>query len=114
MHSDKLNARVLNVGQTSHRSSVANDNENFQRICPLKISGEPALKYANRDQCLNMKRTRACRKTPCRATIHTVGGLCGETVITMTTRESSKFKFSLCTVGGQVNSCMFEKHVVVC
>ena len=114
MHTDKLNARVLNVGQTSHRSSVANDNENFQRLCPLKISDEPALKCAIWDQCLNMKRTRACREAPCRATIHTVGGLCGETVITMTTRESSKSKFSLCTVGGQVDSCMFEKHVVVC
>ena len=109
MHTDKLNARVLNVGQASRRSSVANDNDNFQRICPLKISDEPALKYADRDQFLNMKRIRACK-----ATIHTVGGLCGETVITMTTRESSKFKFSLCTVGGQVNSCMFDKHVVVC
>jgi hypothetical protein len=35
-------------------------------------------------------------------------------VITMTARESSRFRFSLCTVGGQINSCMFEKHVVVC
>jgi hypothetical protein len=59
VHTEKSNARVLNVGQTSRRSSVAHDNKSFQRTYPLKISDDPTLKCADRNPCLNMKRARA-------------------------------------------------------